>query len=103
MVLQPLQQSQFLKSGKIVLSDQFNMDEVVAWKNGQFIFNRMNVENIMRQIGRWYDIEVVYNNKNNTETFSGIVSKRSNLSEVLKIMEEGGVKFKIEGKKITVY
>ena len=57
----------------------------------------------MRQISRWYEIEVVYNESFNQETFSGIVSRKSNLSDVLKIMEEGGVKFRIEGKKIYVY
>jgi hypothetical protein len=63
----------------------------------------MNVENIMKQIGRWYEIEVIYNGAISQETFSGIVSRNSHLMEVLKIMEEGGVRFKIDGKKISVY
>jgi hypothetical protein len=63
----------------------------------------MNVENIMKQIGRWYEIEVIYNGPVSQETFSGIVSRDSHLMEVLKIMEEGGVRFKIDGKKISVY
>lgn len=57
----------------------------------------------MREISRWYDIDVVYKGKRNPETFSGIVSRKSNLSQVLKIMEEGGVRFEIEGRTIVVF
>jgi ferric-dicitrate binding protein FerR (iron transport regulator) len=99
----PGQQAQLTPSGKLLVLNQVDVDEVVAWKNGQFNFKQMNVENIMRQIGRWYEIEVIYNGPVSQETFSGIVSRNSHLMEVLKIMEEGGVRFKIEGKKINVY
>ena len=102
-MLNPGQQADVLKSGQILLNNKIDVSEVIAWKNGQFIFNSVNIESIMRQISRWYEIEVVYNESFNQETFSGIVSRKSNLSEVLKIMEEGGVKFRIEGKKIYVY
>ena len=102
-MLNPGQQANVLKSGEILLNNKIDVSEVIAWKNGQFIFNSVNIESIMRQISRWYEIEVVYNESFNQETFSGIVSRKSNLSDVLKIMEEGGVKFRIEGKKIYVY
>ena len=101
--LNPGQQAQLFPSGQLLVLNQVDLDEVVAWKNGQFIFKQMNVENIMKQIGRWYEIEVIYNGPVSQETFSGIVSRNSHLLEVLKIMEEGGVRFKIDGKKISVY
>lgn len=101
--LNPGQQAQLFPSGQLLVLNQVDLDEVVAWKNGQFIFKQMNVENIMKQIGRWYEIEVIYNGPVSQETFSGIVSRASHLMEVLKIMEEGGVRFKIDGKKISVY
>jgi hypothetical protein len=63
----------------------------------------MDVRSIMREISRWYDIDVVYKGKISPETFSGIVSRKSNLSQVLKIMEEGGVRFEIEGRTIVVF
>jgi hypothetical protein len=63
----------------------------------------MNVEDIMRQISRWYEIEVIYHGVVSKETFSGIVNRNSSLMEVLKIMEEGGIRFKIDGKKINVF
>ena len=80
-----------------------DVEQEVAWKNDLFIFKGMDVKSIMREISRWYDIDVVYKGKFNPETFSGIVSRKTNLSQVLKIMEEGGVRFAIEGRTIVVF
>lgn len=77
-------------------------DEVIAWKNGLFRFTSQKIPAIMRQIARWYDIEVVYEGTISEEEFSGIVKRNSNVSEVLKIMEQAGIKFRIEDKKVTV-
>jgi ferric-dicitrate binding protein FerR (iron transport regulator) len=85
------------------LVDDVAINEEIAWKNDLFIFKSMDVKSIMRIISRWYDIDVVYQGKINPETFSGIVSSKSNLSQVLKIMEAGGIQFKIEGRKIVVF
>ena len=83
--------------------DDVDVEQEIAWKNDLFIFKGMDVKSIMREISRWYDIDVVYRAKLNPETFSGIVSQKSNLSQVLKIMEEGGVRFAIEGRTIVVF
>ena len=83
--------------------DDVDVEQEIAWKNDLFIFKGMDVKSIMREISRWYDIDVVYKGKRNPETFSGIVSRKSNLSQVLKIMEEGGVRFVIEGRTIVVF
>ena len=83
--------------------DGVDVEQEVAWKNDLFIFKGMDVKSIMREISRWYDIDVVYKGKFNPETFSGIVSRKTNLSQVLKIMEEGGVRFAIEGRTIVVF
>jgi hypothetical protein len=99
----PGQQAKFLADDKLLLSNQVDVDEIVAWKNGQFVFNALTVKSIMVQLARWYELEVVYSGKISQETFSGIVSRNSNLSEVLKIMEAGGLRFKIDGKIIYVF
>lgn len=101
--LNPGQQSQYFKNGHLSIIDNVEMEEVIAWKNGQFVFKQMNVEDIMRQLSRWYDVDVVFDGKLSKETFSGIVNRNANLLEVLEIMEAGGVRFKIDGKKIYVY
>jgi ferric-dicitrate binding protein FerR (iron transport regulator) len=96
------QQALINTMGKITLNKDVDIDAEVAWKNGTFNFNSQNIKSILRQIGRWYDVDITYNGNVSNETFSGIVSRNSNLSQVLKIMEMAGVNFKIEGKTIVV-
>lgn len=91
------------KQPEMQLIDDVDVEREIAWRNNLFIFKGMDVKSIMREISRWYDIDVVYKGKLNSETFSGIVSRKSNLSQVLKIMEEGGVRFAIEGRTIVVF
>ena len=101
-VLSPGQQAQLNKDGKIGINKNPDTDEIMAWKNGLFNFNSLSIQSIMLQISRWYDVEVTYEGKISEEHFSGIVNRSDNVSEVLKLMELAGVKFRIEGKKIIV-
>ena len=97
------QQARVMKGqSSVIIADGVEMDEVVGWKNDLFVFKSLDIKSIMRQISRWYDVEVVYASEVGNETFSGVVSAKSNLSQVLKILEAGGVAFKIEGRKIIV-
>ncbi len=81
---------------------QVNTAGVIAWKNGLFQFNETSIQSIMRQVCRWYDIDVVYEGKIE-QPFSGKISRGVKLSALLKILESaGGVHFMIEGRKITV-
>lgn len=98
--LKPGQQAQLSSSVSVI--NNVNIDEIIAWKSGWFNFDRADITTIMRQVSRWYDVEVVFEGQPSKKTFSGIVSRSHQISEVLKIMEKAGVKFRIEGKKITV-
>jgi transmembrane sensor len=77
-------------------------EEVVAWKNGLFIFNNTSLETIMKQLERWYDVDVVYQGKVPEDHFNGNISRNNNLSEVLKVLEYSNIKFRVEGKTISV-
>jgi len=83
-----------------------NLQEAIAWKEGYFRFTDNNLENIMRQVSRWYNVDVVYTaDQSEFEAlrFWGFVSREKNISEVLKIIERTGkVKFNIKGRTITV-
>ena len=86
-----------------IVIDDVDLGAALAWKNGDFVFNNENLSSVMKKLGRWYDIDVVYQNISNDPKFSGAVSRSKNLSAVLKIMElTGNVKFKIEGRRIIV-
>lgn len=104
------QESILLKPGQQALADnhlslekEVDLDAVMAWKDGRFELNGNTIEPIMKQVTRWYGVEVVYQGAIPTDNFVGSVSRMENVSELLKILEQTqAVKFSIEGKKITV-
>ena len=78
-------------------------DEAIAWKNGLFQFNKASIESIMRQIVRWYDVEISYsNNKILSKTFTGNISRNSSAAQFLQILSYTGLHFEITGKKIII-
>ncbi len=79
-----------------------DINEAVAWKDGFFSFKNASIETIMRQVERWYNVDVVYNGQKPTDHYGGEVSEDVNASEMLKVLEVGGIHFKIEGKKIII-
>jgi len=101
-LLQPGEQVGIAKNGKMKVSADVDTDAVMAWKNGYFSFNKTDMATLMREISRWYDVEIEYAGAVPDRKFGGDISRSSNASDVLKIMEESKVFFKIEGKKIIV-
>jgi ferric-dicitrate binding protein FerR (iron transport regulator) len=79
-----------------------DIDAVIAWKNGYFSFSETDMATLMRQIARWYDVDIEYAGAIPNRKFGGEISRNSNAAQVLKIMEESDVHFKIAGRKIIV-
>jgi transmembrane sensor len=101
-LLTPDQQSRIYNNGKSEVTDGADIEAIVAWKNGQFQFESDDITAVMRQIARWYDVDILYTGKIPEGTFSGEVSRNTNLSNVLKILELSGLHFNIENNKVTV-
>ncbi|WP_316818401.1 FecR family protein [Pedobacter nyackensis] len=102
-VLVPGQQARVDGGELNVLS--VNTAEVTAWKNGFFEFKRVPLNVIMRDLSRWYDIDIEYaDNASREVVMSGYVARSRNISVILERMQAtGGVHFRIEGKKVFVY
>ncbi|MBP6023862.1 FecR family protein [Ferruginibacter sp.] len=102
-VLKPGQQAVLTSDSRLTTLNSVDLDEVMAWKNGKFDFGeKANIEDIMRQLARWYDLEVEYKGRV-TQQFWGSISRNVNASQVFKMLEAtGGVTFKMEGKKVIV-
>jgi transmembrane sensor len=80
-----------------------NVDQAIAWKNGLFRFHETGIRELMRQVERWYNVEVVYKTDGNDQDFTGIVSRSRNIEELLHTLElTKTVHFQIEGRKIIV-
>lgn len=100
-LLKPGQESQMSKNGQLKVVEA-DLEEVMAWKNGWFNFNQADVPQLMRQLARWYDLEVVYEGEIPAGRFSGVVKQANNVEQVLAILKAGGLKFKTQGKRITI-
>lgn len=80
-----------------------NTEQALAWKNGLFYFDeKTDLHTVMRQISRWYDVEIVYEGNIAPMQFGGKISRTANATEVLKILAYSNVHCRIEGKKIIV-
>ena len=101
-ILQPGQQIRMKPDGKINIVDNTDTEATVAWKNGFFQFDHANLQAVMRQLSRWYDVDVRYEGALPDRTFGGKISRSSNASEVLRILELSKVHFTIENKTIVV-
>jgi len=78
-------------------------DEAIAWKNGYFQFNESDLGSIMRQLSRWYNIEIIFkDNKKADELFHFKASRNLELNEMVKIFELNGIKLKIERRTLIV-
>jgi ferric-dicitrate binding protein FerR (iron transport regulator) len=100
---QQAQVSNSTASANINVFEQVDMDEAVAWKSGLFQFNKASIESILRQVARWYNVEISYDNDQKpVKTFTGNISRNSSLSQLLQILSYTGNSFEIEGKKIIV-
>jgi ferric-dicitrate binding protein FerR (iron transport regulator) len=101
-ILTPGQQASLNTTGEIKVTDDVNTDEVVAWINNRFDFRSADIKTVMRQLARWYDVEIDYR-KQVQGRFNAEIPRNTYASDVLKALElTGKVKFGIEGKKIIV-
>jgi len=102
-ILKPGEQGVVTQNSELRTQNSVDLEAVMAWKNGKFIFNETSIDVIMKQISRWYDVEVEYVGAKPDVHFIGDISRRENISEVLKMLEQTkAVKFSIEGEKIKV-
>lgn len=95
--LKPGQQAQL--AGAITVADNADIGKVMAWKNGAFNFENASLEEVMRQLERWYDIEVIYEKGIPETYFMGEMSRGMNLNDVLTTLEKTGVHFRMEEKR----
>jgi len=96
----PGQQAQF-KDGKINVAI-VNVDDAVAWKNGLFNFNDSSIQEVMKQLSRWYDVDIKYEGQLPSRHFSGEISRNVNASQILDILTFKKIHYRIDGKSIIV-
>lgn len=79
-----------------------HVDQDLAWMRGLFLFDKTPLVDIMKQIGRWYDLDIQYADGIPEKRFVGRISRHTNLSDVLAVLEWSGVRFSMKGKTLIV-
>jgi ferric-dicitrate binding protein FerR (iron transport regulator) len=99
-ILKPGQQAEVNEDIKV--TSKVDIDAVMSWKNGFFHFANTSIPELMKQIARWYDIEIVYKSGVPQRQFGGEISREASLSEVLKILNKSKVKCRLEDSKLII-
>ncbi|MDB5199215.1 MAG: iron dicitrate transport regulator FecR [Chitinophagaceae bacterium] len=98
--LKPGQQAQLNNSQIKVINA--NTELAVAWVKGYFYFDKADIKTILRQAGRWYDLDIVYEANVPDHLFSGKMERDLTLSGLLRLFKEADINFRLEGKKLIV-
>lgn len=100
-ILKPGQQAQISEETIKVNNDPDKL-VIMSWKSSRFLFNFTRLDAALRQLSRWYDVEVVYEKEIPAIEFTGEIEKDLNLSQTLFVLDKLGVRFKVDGKKLIV-
>jgi hypothetical protein len=103
-LLAPSEQSCFTKGENQLTKRIVDVNKYVAWKNGRFVFENETLEDIMKTLSKWYDVQVVFSSESNKKLrFTGNLERYSNFNEILKKIEKTNeVKFAITNNQITI-
>jgi ferric-dicitrate binding protein FerR (iron transport regulator) len=102
-ILKPGEQGQLQTTNyKLQTINGVDIDAVVAWKNGFFSLQGTDVYSLMKQVSRWYDVDVVYTGTVPARKFGGSVSRDVNLSDVLNALREYGINIEYRAGKVYI-
>lgn len=102
-LLKPGQQAVIGYGDDSILVQPVDVEEAVAWQKGYFMFVDEDLKSVMRQLARWYNVEVIYEGDLEKLKFGGMISRSKSIGQALRILElTGNVQFKVEGRRITV-
>lgn len=102
MVLKPGQQAR-VSHNDVQVADQVDLSAITAWKEGYFSFTNADLPTVMRELARWYNLEVSYEGKIPDRVFNGEIGRSLTLSQVLKGLSKTRIKYRIEdGHRIVI-
>ena len=103
-ILKPGYQAVYSKNENKLEAEKVNVELYTSWKDGRFVFDKSNMDDIMNRVSRWYDVKVFYQNEEvNNIRFTGSLKRYDNLDRLLGMIEKTNeVRFVVGEKTITV-
>ena len=103
-MLAPKQMAEYSEKTGMVRVEEADPYRYIAWKDGEFVFERETIEEIMERLGRWYDVKVFYENESlKQKRFIGVISRYENIEQVLRLIEgPATLRFEVKGNVVMV-
>lgn len=89
-------------ANEALVIEEANLETALAWKNGELLFKNADIQTIMRQVSRWYNVTIKYEGAIPKRTFTGGMPRNADLSALLKVLALNDIHFEINGRVITV-
>jgi transmembrane sensor len=84
------------------MNNRADLEQVIAWKNGYFQIDDADIRTIMRQVARWYDVEIYYEGAIPERQLSGKMRRSASAAQFLDMLSYFNIHFRIEGRRIIV-
>ena len=101
-VIKPGQQIEVTKDDQLSVNLNADVSQVTAWQKGMFVFTQIDLNSMLRQVSRWYNVDIEYRGTIQSGTLSGVLSRRSPLSEIIKMLEGNGLNCTLEASKLII-
>ncbi|WP_205512841.1 FecR family protein [Longitalea arenae] len=101
-ILKPGEQAQINAHTAGIAVHHTNISKVMGWKDGFFSLDDLSLSALMREVERWYDVEVVYEHGIPVKTFFGKVNRDLSLFDFMEGLKDWGVRFRMEGRKVII-
>lgn len=101
LTLQPGDQS-IIQQATASIQHQVNTGQALAWKNGLFNFDGASLKTVMREIGRWYNLDIVYESEPGNREIAGKMQRNLTLLQVMTILKKVNVNYRLEGRTLII-
>ncbi len=102
LLLKPGRQANLADNGTLTVDQSPHIDEVLAWKNGVFNFVNTPVPEILREIARWYDLEIIYDGGTPDKRLTGTFSRNVGLDQLTEMLRYAGINMRIDKKRLLI-
>lgn len=93
---------QGILSGGQLSKTEVDVSNFIAWKEGRFSFEEKSFDEVMRELGRWYDLDIVYEGPIPNKSYYGGAYRSSQLSIVMRLLRSADVDYRKEGRKLII-
>ena len=101
-IISPGQEASLTSADKAISVNPADLEAAVSWKNGYFKFDKADIQTVMRQISRWYNVDVKYNGEISADLFVGKIKRTEDIAGVLRILELSKINTSVKGRTIVI-